>query len=182
MKNKLFILIVIVVVGGIVAALTEFGRMSNFNTRYEPQQPINFSHKIHAGENKIQCLYCHFAAEKGRHAGIPPTELCLNCHTKIKTDSIEIKKVQEAVKTKKQIEWIKVHHFPDFAYFNHSQHVAVGKISCQECHGPVETMTRLRQEKTLNMGWCLDCHRQKGIAPPNDHKSKAGGDCARCHY
>lgn len=182
MKNKFLILIILVVVTGVVVAITNEGRMSNFNVGYQPQQPINFSHKIHAGENKIQCLYCHFAAEKGRHAGVPPTELCLNCHSQIKKKSPEIKKIKDAVAGGKKIEWIKVHHFPDFAYFNHSQHVRVAKISCQKCHGPVETMTKMKQEKILSMGWCLDCHRKNKIAPPEDHKSKAGGDCAKCHY
>ncbi|MCB9061440.1 MAG: cytochrome c3 family protein [Halobacteriovoraceae bacterium] len=182
MKNKFIVLLGIVVFIGIGYLITKEMQEVSFNVKYEPQQPINFSHKIHAGENKIQCIYCHFAAEKGRHAGIPPVQLCLNCHSKVKMDSPEIKKLKTSLDTGKTIEWKKVHHFPDFAYFNHSQHVKVGKISCQECHGPVETMTRMRQEKMLNMGWCLNCHRQKGIAPPEDHKSRAGGDCARCHY
>lgn len=170
------------ILGGVVIALTKEGRNVNFNKGFEPQQPIPFSHKIHAGENKIQCLYCHFAAEKGRHAGIPPTELCLNCHKQVKKDSPEIKKITDAVASGKSIEWIKVHHFPDFAYFNHSQHVRVGKIACQQCHGPVDTMTRVKQQSELNMGWCMSCHRQNEIAPPNSHKSAAGGDCAKCHY
>ena len=182
MKNKLVFAAVLILGGGIIYALTLEGRQVSFNTNYEPQQPINFSHKIHAGDNKIQCMYCHYGAEKGRHAGIPPVELCLNCHKKIKTESEEIKKIADHVKTGKSIEWIKVHHFPDFAYFNHSQHVRVGKISCQECHGQVESMTRMKQVKTLNMGWCIDCHRKNEIAAPKDHKSAAGGDCARCHY
>lgn len=182
MKDKLIILIVIIIVSGVGILLTNEGRNMGFNENYEPIQPINFSHKIHAGENKIQCAYCHFAAEQGRHAGIPPVELCMNCHNKVKNGSPEIAKLKKALATGKPVEWIKVHHFPDFAYFNHSQHVKVGKVSCQECHGPVETMTTMKQQKTLNMGWCLDCHRSKDIAAPNNHKSRAGGDCARCHY
>lgn len=163
---------------------------------YEPDQPINFSHKIHAGENEIQCLYCHFGAEKSRHAGIPPANVCLNCHQKIKTDSPEIKKITTAIKENKPIQWVKVHNLPDFVYFNHSQHV-LGGVSCQSCHGPVETMGRMRQAKPLTMGWCIDCHREKGITPPKGHgntvpeelqmsnhpKAYVGGmDCAKCHY
>ncbi len=183
MKNyKWIIFLVFVLFFAGLVFLIDFGRKVNFNESYGPQQPIHFSHKIHAGENKIQCLYCHFAAEKGRHAGIPPAELCMNCHKIVKKGSPEIAKIKDALTHNKPIEWIKVHHFPDFAYFNHAQHVKVGKVSCQKCHGPVEEMTRLRQEKPLNMGWCLDCHQEKGIAPPNDHKSAKGGDCARCHY
>lgn len=182
MKSKFVLTILSVGLLIIIGVLTMEGRQTNFNKGYMPVQPINFSHKIHAGENKIACMYCHFAAEKGRHAGIPPVELCMNCHTKIRPDSPEIAKVKKALDEEKTIEWKKVNHFPDYAYFNHSQHVQVGKISCQECHGQVQDMTIVQQKKELNMGWCLDCHRSKGIAPPDDHKSKAGGDCARCHY
>lgn len=172
--------IVVIIIG--LAILTREARQVSFNQGHEPQQPIAFSHKIHAGQNKIACMYCHFAADKGRHAGIPPTSLCMNCHSQIKKDSPEVKKIADALEKKKNVEWIKVHQFPDFAYFNHSQHVRVGKVSCQKCHGPVETMERVRQHETLNMGWCISCHRDAEIAPPKDHKSKAGGDCARCHY
>ena len=183
MKTKLmFILGSIVVLLVIVGVLANEGRQLNYNKGYEPMQPIAFSHKIHAGENDIQCIYCHYGAEKGRHAAIPPAELCMNCHSQIKKDSTEIAKIKKALKDRKPIEWIKVNHFPDYAYFNHSQHVAVAEISCQKCHGQVEGMARIKQNNELNMGWCMDCHRGSGIAPPNDHKSKAGGDCARCHY
>lgn len=158
------------------------GRQVNFNTGYEPIQPIAFSHKIHAGENKINCNYCHFAAAQGRHAGIPPVDTCLNCHSKIKSDAEEIQKIHAAIKSGKTIDWVKVHHFPDYAYFNHAQHVSVGKVSCQECHGPVETMPRVRQVNDMSMGMCINCHREKGISPPDDHKTAKGGDCASCHY
>ena len=124
----------------------------------------------------------HFAAEKGRHAGIPPVEVCMNCHFVILNDNPEIEKISNALEKGENIKWQKVNHFPDFAYFNHSQHVRVGKIKCQTCHGEVQTFDEQRQVGNLAMGWCLDCHRKNQIAPPNDHKSKAGGDCARCHY
>lgn len=166
----------------IMAFVVIEGRRANFNTGYAPIQPIKFSHKIHAGENQINCNYCHYAAEKGRHAGIPPVALCMNCHDQIKKDSPEIAKVKMALERGEPIEWIKVNHFPDFAYFNHSQHVRVAKVSCQECHGQVQDMSILKQVKDLNMGWCIQCHRNNEIAPPADHKSRAGGDCARCHY
>lgn len=183
MKAKvlsLFFIIVVLVL--LIGAFTEEMRQANFNTNYQPVQPIAFSHKVHAGDNDIQCLYCHYGAERGRHAAIPPSELCMNCHTQIKKDSSEIAKIKNSLAEKKPIQWQKVHHYPDFAYFNHSQHVSVGKVSCVECHGEVQRMARVKQVKELNMGWCLSCHREKGIAPPDDHKSKAGGDCARCHY
>lgn len=182
MRTKLTILAILSILGAAAYFLINEGQRVSYNTGYEPDQPINFSHKIHAGDNQVACVYCHFAAEKGRHAGIPPVELCMNCHVKIKFDAPEIKKIAANLKEGKGIEWVKVHHYPDFAYFNHSQHVRLGKVSCQECHGPVETMTRMRQENTLNMGWCLDCHRQKGIAQPTDHKNAGAADCAKCHY
>lgn len=175
----LFIFIAIVIGASVVITNA---RKIGFNEGYAPLQPINFSHKIHAGDNKIPCMYCHFAADKGRHAGVPPTELCMNCHLKIRPNVPEILKIKAAIENKTNIQWIKVNHFPDFAYFNHSQHVRIGKVICQDCHGPVETMTRIRQDKPLNMGWCIDCHRLKEISPPTDHKSSAGGDCAKCHY
>lgn len=177
--------------GAVVAllALSAFGayivtqaRQIGFNQGYQPDQPVAFSHKLHAGDLKMDCKYCHFGADKGRHAGVPPTELCLNCHSKIKTDSLEIKKIQKAVDSGENIQWIKVNHFPDFAYFNHAQHVNVAGISCQQCHGAVEGMKIMKQEKMLNMGWCITCHRDNEIAPPQDHKRASGGDCAKCHY
>ena len=186
--KKIFISLGIIGLIAVAGALIVRGARSvGVNQGYEPDQPIAYSHKIHAGENKIPCLYCHFGAEKGRHAGIPPANVCMNCHKKIKTDSPEIKKIKEAIEQGRPIAWVKVHRLPDFAYFNHSQHVAVGKITCQECHGPVESMTRMRQEKPLTMGWCIDCHRQKGITPPEGHlsdrgKAIGGLDCAKCHY
>ncbi|MBT3983658.1 MAG: cytochrome c3 family protein [Bacteriovoracaceae bacterium] len=182
MKRPFTLLIVIIAFGFIVAEVVKSARTIGFNEGYEPDQPLPFSHKIHAGENKINCQYCHFGADKGRHAGIPPTQLCLNCHNQIRKDSDEIQKIHTAVKSGKDIEWVKVLHFPDFAYFNHSQHVRLGKIECQTCHGVVEGMTRMRQVGKLSMGWCVGCHRENEIAPPNDHKRKTGGDCAKCHY
>jgi len=180
--NKFTLVIFLALLLSLVGLALNEAIESGGNKGYAPEQPIKYSHKLHAGELKIPCLYCHYAAEQGRHAGIPPSEVCLNCHKIVKPDSPEIKKIHASVESGKPIEWVKVHYYPDFAYFNHSQHVKVGKISCQECHGPVEKMTVLHQEKSLRMGWCLDCHRSKGIAPPEDHKSAAGGDCVRCHH
>lgn len=158
-------------------------RRVGVNQGYEPDQPIAYSHKIHAGDNKVPCLYCHFGAEKGRNAGIPPANVCMNCHSKIKADSPEIAKIKTAIEQNKPIQWIKVHRLPDFAYFNHSQHVVAGGVTCQTCHGPVETMTRMRQDQTLTMGWCISCHRERGITQAPNHKDTVGGeDCAKCHY
>lgn len=142
---------------------------------YEPVQPIAFSHALHAGEYQISCTYCHYGAERGRHAGVPAASICMNCHTQVKKDSPEVQKVAQAVSSGTPLRWVKVHRLPDFAYFNHASHVTTGGLKCQTCHGPVETMVRLKQEGPMSMGWCLDCHRETvGGDPPED--------CAACHF
>ncbi len=155
---------------------------------YEPAQPIAFSHRIHAGDYHIPCQYCHFAAEKSRHAGIPPESVCMNCHGKLKVTSAEMEKLKEAVSQQRPIRWARIHQLPDFVFFSHSQHVRGGRVACQRCHGPVETMERVRQEEPLVMGWCLDCHRREGVAPAAQrgggqvHPAIGGLDCGKCHY
>ncbi len=159
---------------------------------YAPAQPIAFPHKVHAGDNKIACLYCHYAARTSRHAGIPPASVCMNCHLMLEKQTAAIEKLKEAVQQQRPIVWVKVHNLPDFVYFNHSQHVLSG-VACQRCHGPVETMERIEQVAPLTMGWCLQCHREHAGIPTAEfqraslslaHKQKpvAGLDCASCHY
>jgi len=159
---------------------------------YSPEQPIHFPHKVHAGDNKIPCLYCHYAARTSRHAGIPPASVCMNCHTILEKQTVEIEKMKEAVQQERPVRWVKVHNLPDFVYFNHSQH-AVSGVACQRCHGPVETMERVTQFAPLTMGWCLQCHREHANLPVGDferaavslkqkQKPAAGLDCASCHY
>ncbi len=125
---------------------------------YAPTQPIPFSHKRHAGDFKIPCLYCHASAERAAHAEVPGLETCMNCHSVVKTDSPHIQKVKEHFDAKKPMEWVKVHVLPDFVRFNHKRHISAG-VACQTCHGPVETMEKVYQWAGLNMGWCMDCHR-----------------------
>lgn len=156
---------------------------------YTPQQPIAFSHALHAGTNRIPCLYCHFAAERSRHAGIPAASLCMNCHTRLRVATAELAKLKEAVAQDRPIAWVRVHNLPDFVAFNHSQHVAVAGLACQRCHGAVETMERLRQEAPLSMGWCINCHRSEGVVPPAERtaavpegRATGGLDCSHCHY
>jgi cytochrome c2 len=183
---------------------------------YEPEQPIWFSHQVHAGENGINCVYCHSSAEKGKTAGIPSANVCMNCHKAVKegeySGTQEIAKIYEALDydpekqtygdNPKPIEWVRIHNLPDLSYFNHSQHVVVGDIECQTCHGPVEEMHVMRQESMLTMGWCVDCHRKTEVKMEGNpyyddlhaklmekHPGekitvdKMGGiDCARCHY
>lgn len=169
----------------------ELSRVGN-HQGYSPVQPIAFSHKIHAGDNKVPCLYCHFGARKSRHAGIPPESVCMNCHRILTTTGTEIEKLKEAVLQQRPIVWTKIHNLPDFVYFNHSQHVLSG-VACQRCHGPIETMERVGQVAPLTMGWCLDCHREHAGIPKSEiaratlnmqqtAKPVPGLDCGKCHY
>jgi cytochrome c551/c552 len=145
---------------------------------YRPEQPIAFNHTLHAGKDNlaINCQYCHSSAEKSKHAGIPSANVCMNCHKAVDagtvTGTTEIAKIYRAVGwdpasqaytgTPEPIRWVKVHNLPDHAYFSHAQHVAVGKLECQECHGPVDTeMTVAEQWAPLTMGWCIQCHNDR---------------------
>lgn len=183
---------------------------------YQPEQPIKFSHKIHAGDNKISCQYCHSGVEKSRHANIPSANVCMNCHKYIQegpnTGKGEIAKIYAALDynpatgqygpNPKPIKWVRVHNLPDLAYFNHSQHVKVGGVECQTCHGPIQEMEVVKQHSSLTMGWCVNCHREtevktEGNAYYTDLKTKfnalhpgekftveqiGGLECAKCHY
>jgi len=200
---------------------------------YAPIQPIHYSHKIHAGVNKIECKYCHSSARKSKHSGIPSLNVCMNCHKSIYEYSGngegptqedlengytnefytgEIKKLYAAVGwdeanneytgESKPVEWVRIHNLPDFAYFNHSQHVEVGGIQCQTCHGPVEEMEIMYQYSPLTMGWCINCHRETNVkvegnayyekihaelskkyGVENLTAAQMGGlECGKCHY
>ena len=122
------------------------------------EQPVPFSHRHHAGELGIDCRYCHTAVEKTAYAGIPPTKTCMNCHSQIWIDSPMLEPVRASFRTDKSIVWTKVHDLPDFVYFNHSIHVQKG-IGCVSCHGRVDRMNLMWQESSLQMEWCLSCHR-----------------------
>jgi hypothetical protein len=143
---------------------------------YSPDQPIAFSHRLHAGDARVPCLYCHYAAPRSQHAGIPPAGVCMNCHALLTTQTVEIQKLREAVLQSRPIAWVKVHNLPDFVHFDHSQHVGAA-VPCRACHGAVEAMDRVRQEMPLAMGWCLDCHEARGVG---EHGGRT--DCIRCHY
>ncbi|MEO9966369.1 MAG: c-type cytochrome [Reichenbachiella sp.] len=168
---------------------------------YQPDQPIAFSHKIHAGDYKIDCNYCHTGVRKSKNANIPSPNICMNCHSSIKTESEEIKKIYAAIEKNEPIEWVRIHNLPDLAYFNHSQHVQVGKIECQTCHGPIEEMEKVSQYAPLTMGWCINCHRETDVnAKGNDYYNNlvemhnahsdepmkvediGGLECSKCHY
>ncbi len=150
---------------------------------YHPVQPIAFSHKIHAGDNAINCQYCHSGVERSKTAGIPTVNVCMNCHKGISkgptTGTTEIAKIYEAAgwdpdkgeynKPQRPIQWVKVHNLPDFVFFSHQQHVKVGKQECATCHGEVKEMTTVHQDKQLTMGWCVDCHRKTEVPGMKDN-------------
>jgi mono/diheme cytochrome c family protein len=200
---------------------------------YAPVQPIHYSHKIHAGDNKIECKYCHSSARVSKHSGIPSLNVCMNCHKSIYeytgnpegpsaedlangyTNEFytgEIKKLYKAVGWDEEnqsytgetqpVEWVRIHNLPDFAYFNHSQHVSVAGIECQTCHGPVEEMEIMYQHAPLTMGWCINCHRETNVKMEGNEYYEAiheelskkygveeltaammgGLECGKCHY
>lgn len=168
---------------------------------YAPEQPIAFSHKLHAGQYEIDCQYCHTGVRKSKSANIPSPNICMNCHSAIKTESPEIKKIYAAVDNNQPIQWVRIHNLPDLAYFNHSQHVQVGEIECQTCHGPIEEMEVVEQYSLLTMGWCIDCHRNTEVNTKDNEyydnlvelhgeSSKealkvediGGLECSKCHY
>jgi len=176
--------IILFVTGGLLSsgwyALKEIG----VYTGYQPTQPIAFSHKIHAGENAINCQYCHSGVEKSKIAGIPSVNICMNCHKGISkgpnTGTAEIAKIYEAAgwdpekaeynKPQKPIEWVKVHNLQDFVYFSHQQHVKVGKQECVTCHGDLKEMTTAKQVSPLTMVWCIECHRKTEVPGMKDNK------------
>jgi Cytochrome c7 and related cytochrome c len=150
------------------------------NEGYEPTQPIEYSHAVHAGSMQIPCQYCHYSASTSRHAGIPPAQICMNCHSHVKPDHPEVLKVKAALDSGEPIRWIRVHEVPDHVYFDHSAHVGNG-VACEQCHGEVSTMGRVRQWAPLTMGWCLDCHRGEPDTPSHDQGGRLT-DCAVCHH
>jgi mono/diheme cytochrome c family protein len=178
---------------------------------YQPTQPIAFSHELHAGQYEIECQYCHTGVTLGKSANIPSANICMNCHVAIKTESVEIQKIYAAIDydpgtgeygdNTVPIEWVRIHNLPDLAYFNHSQHVKVGGLDCQTCHGEIQEMEVVYQHATLTMGWCINCHREtevnsKGNAyydkliEMHEESSKepmtvediGGLECSKCHY
>ena len=129
------------------------------NVGYSPEQPVPFSHAIHAGELGLDCRYCHNTVEYASHAAIPPTATCMACHTAIKAQSEKLEPIRSSSTTGMPVPWIRVHDLPDYVYFNHSAHLTAG-VSCGECHGRVDRMEVVHQAAELSMGWCLDCHRE----------------------
>jgi Cytochrome c7 and related cytochrome c len=181
---------------------------------YQPEQPIQFSHRLHAGEMQVGCLYCHFGVERSRNAGVPAASVCMNCHKFVAATfgslraedeaaqeeqrearlivSPEIQKLYNAVgfvpnqpaaapTSQTPIVWNKVYTLPDYVRFDHRPHVNAG-VTCQTCHGPVESMERISQVPDLSMGWCINCHRDATKNGVNGRSVKATLDCSACHY
>ena len=206
----------------VVALLAVLGWQTMWNvgvhTGYKPVQPIKFSHQIHAGVNQIECQYCHGGAYKSKNASIPSANVCMNCHNTVTASdhyagetSPEIMKLYRAVDWDEEtrtygdnpraIEWVRIHNLPDFAYFNHSQHVSVAGLECQTCHGPIESMEEVYQYSPLTMKWCVDCHKETEVNADNKYYDQlieaheklkkgekmtaamiGGLECGKCHY
>lgn len=218
-KHNVTVAIVVLILINVAGKLlwdgaTSLGRQQD----YQPTQPIKFSHKLHAGLNKIDCKYCHVGVEKGKSAVIPSLNICMNCHKAIKEGpehgTTEIAKIYEGIgwnpetqqydREPKGVKWVRIHNLPDHVYFNHSQHVKVGGIECQKCHGPIEEMEEVYQFSPLSMGWCINCHRETEVKFTNNEyytsfkklheqlKNKeidkvtvekiGGTECQKCHY
>ncbi|MEO6455200.1 MAG: c-type cytochrome [Ginsengibacter sp.] len=234
-RNKAYLLVGVIVlflIGGYytISGAIALGRSKD----YQPVQPIYYSHKVHAGTNQISCLYCHGGAQDSKHANIPSVNVCMNCHMAISeyagdpitredgtsvNGTAEIQKLYQYAgwnpaskkfdKPGKPVEWIRVHNLPDHVYFNHSQHVKVGKQQCQTCHGNIQEMPEVKQFSELSMGWCINCHRETKVQFNDDkgHGNKfysiyekfhddiknkkydsvsveqiGGTECQKCHY
>jgi len=181
---------------------------------YEPAQPISYSHRLHAGDLQLACLYCHSNAEKGRYAGVPSPSVCMNCHRFVTAPlgavraeeeqaaiagrparaivSPELRKLYDALgldetlrpvpgRTAGSVVWTRVHNLADYVSFDHRAHVGAG-VTCQSCHGPVETMERVRQVSSLGMGWCVNCHRDAARTGIEGRAVRPSIDCSTCHH
>ncbi len=209
-------ILTIILLIGLIAVIASAGarRLPDNQQGYSPKQPIAYSHRLHAGELGIDCRFCHSAAEHGRHAGIPSTDICLKCHKYVTSsfdllqqeitkadaekrkpatvvspdlqelyDALGMRPPQNAIADPHAaaISWVRVHTLPDFVSFDHSAHVTAG-VSCQKCHGPVDSMERMRQFESLSMGWCVNCHREATEQGIDGHAVTASTDCTVCHY
>ena len=219
LKNKKLVFFTVLLLVGFLAS-AGWKTMWNVGVHegYMPVQPIKFSHQLHAGVNQIDCQYCHGGAYKSKNASIPSANVCMNCHTGVTGSeqyggdiSPEIAKIYRALdydpntgeygNNPRPIQWIRVHNLPDFAYFNHSQHVVVAGVDCATCHGPVETMEELYQYSPLTMSWCVDCHMNTEVNADNGYYDQlieaheklkkgekltaamiGGLECGKCHY
>lgn len=164
-------IVLAVILGGLAFwVVMQIARSSYVTGRYlEKQQPVQFSHKHHTGDDGIDCRYCHSTVETTATAGMPPTQTCMNCHSQIWSDSPYLEPVRASFRENKPIEWERVHDLPEYVYFNHSIHVNKG-VGCSSCHGDVANMPAVYQENTLQMEWCLSCHRnvENNVRPKSE--------------
>lgn len=218
-RNKKLVFFTVLLMAGLLATAGWKNLWSvGVHEGYMPAQPIKFSHQLHAGVNQIDCQYCHGGAFKSKNASIPSANVCMNCHQGITGAeqyggeiSPEIMKIYKALDydpatgeygdNPRPIQWVRIHNLPDFAYFNHSQHVVVAGVECQTCHGPVETMEEVYQYSPLTMKWCVDCHMTTEVDSSNEYYDQlieaheklkkgekmtaamiGGLECGKCHY
>lgn len=218
LKNPIVTVVLLVGLGFCAIQLVDSYSTNFFlpgnNQGYEPVQPIAYSHRLHAGELEIPCLYCHSGAARSRHAGIPPLKTCMNCHAKVTAPFVDVRAEELRAEKEKRVprgilspelgklysalalgpdmkpdgrkrstpvQWVRINRIPDFAFFSHSAHVSAG-VTCQKCHGEVQTMERVRQVPDLTMGWCVNCHRESNIAGIDGRAVNAPTDCSACHY
>jgi len=198
----------VLAVGWQVKLLHEAGTSLGRQENYEPDQPVKFSHLVHASDMQIDCQYCHTTVTQSKHAGIPDVSICWNCHSIVREGSHsgkhQINKVVEGWESGVPIQWVKVYNLQDHVFFSHAQHVTVGKIECETCHGAIESMDRVRQVGDLSMGWCINCHRDTEVQFFDNefyaqykelHKQMKSGEiervtaeltggteCSKCHY
>lgn len=143
---------------GATAAYTYYTWPTVIDTGYQPAQPIPYSHKLHAGQMGIDCYYCHNTIYRANFAAVPSQTTCMKCHMQVKKDSPRLALLRQAADTGEPIQWVQIHRLPDYVYFSHHAHLSAG-VSCVSCHGRIDQMIEVRQEKPLNMAWCLECHR-----------------------
>jgi Cytochrome c7 and related cytochrome c len=147
-----------------IFALYWWGSPYHTDVGYGPKQPIEYSHKLHAGDMGMDCRYCHAYVERGPHAGVPATQICMNCHNQVRKDSPKLQALRDSWTKGDPVKWVRIHKIPDFAYFDHSAHMGVGvgenraAIGCETCHGRIDTMDVVSQRQPLSMAWCIDCH------------------------
>ena len=191
---------------GAIFGLWYYGTQKHLDVGYQPVQPVPYSHQLHAGQMGMDCRYCHVNVEKSWVASVPPTQVCMNCHTNVKKDSPLLQPVRDSWASGNPVPWVKIHKAPDYVYFDHSRHVTRG-VGCVECHGRIDTMEVVKQVQPLTMGWCLECHRDPAPhirpvdmitkmdwQPPAGESRESFGkklveqnhiqpptDCSRCH-
>ena len=184
----------------LTGAIWYYASPANLQVGYAPEQPVPYSHRLHAGEMELDCRYCHANVEQSHEAMVPPTQTCMGCHTQVHPDSQRLAPVRESFETGASVEWVRVHQIPDHVFFDHSVHLAAG-VGCVTCHGRVDQMEVVQIDQPISMGWCLDCHRDPGPslrprteianmdwAPPADGSWVAHVDevnppthCSGCH-